>query len=181
VSRAALTAAVALAATGLAACDQMATQPRDERYGASGLFPDGVAMQAPPDGAVARGDGAADAALDTRPPITPALLARGRERYTIYCAVCHDAAGYGNGVVPSRGYPHPPSFHSARLRAAPTRHFVDVITSGFGVMYAYGDRVPPADRWAIAAYIRALQLSQAAPLAALTPAEQSQLGVSHGS
>ncbi|HEY3800867.1 MAG TPA: cytochrome c [Caulobacteraceae bacterium] len=164
----------------LGACDQMATQPKETVYGHSALFPDGMSMQAPPDGAVARGDSAALAVLDTRPPLTSALLARGQARYAIDCAVCHDAAGYGQGVVPSRGYPQPPSFHIPRLRQASTRHFVDVITNGYGVMYAYADRVAPADRWAIAAYIRALQLSQAAPLARLTPAEQASVEASHG-
>lgn len=170
-----------LAAAALAGCDQMATQPRETVYGRSPLFANGMSMQTPPPGVLARGDLEAEAQLDARPPLTAALLARGQERYTIYCAVCHDAAGYGDGVVPSRGYPHPPSFHTPRLRQAPSRHFVDVITNGYGVMYAYRDRVPPADRWAIAAYIRALQLSQAAPAAQLTAAEQASLGAGHGS
>jgi mono/diheme cytochrome c family protein len=164
-----------LASAALAGCDQMATQPRESVYGRSPLFANGMSMQAPPDGTIARGDLAADARLKVRPALTPALLARGRAQYGIYCAVCHDDAGYGDGVVPSRGYPHPPSFHIARLRQAPTRHFVDVITNGYGVMYAYRDRVAPADRWAIAAYIRALQLSQAAPAGKLALAEQAQL------
>jgi len=181
VSRAgALVPAFGAALALLCACDQMATQRKDVVYGQSGLFPNGVAMQAPPEGAVARGTLAAAATLAARPPMTAALLERGRERYMIYCAVCHDAAGYGHGVVPSRGFPQPPSFHSERLRQAPTQHFVDVITNGYGVMYAYRDRVAPADRWAIAAYIRALQLSQAAPAARLSAAEQAKLGGGHG-
>jgi mono/diheme cytochrome c family protein len=171
---------LALAAMlSLAACDQMATQPRDVIYGRSSLFPDGMAMQTPPPGAVARGDIGRERALDVRPALTPALLERGRQRYNIYCAVCHDVSGYGEGIVPARGFPQPPSFHIARLRQAPTRHFVDVMTNGYGVMYAFRDRVGPTDRWAIAAYIRALQLSQAAPVADLSPAEQAQLGASH--
>ena len=163
----------------LAACDQMASQPKDEVYGASKLFADGMSMQSPPPGVVARGDIENQQALATRPPLTPALLERGRHRYQIYCSVCHDAAGYGQGVVPSRGFPHPPSFHIARLVKAPTRHFVDVITNGYGVMYAYRDRVSPSDRWAIAAYIRALQLSQAAPAASLTSTGQAKAGGVH--
>jgi mono/diheme cytochrome c family protein len=170
-----------LIATALAGCDQMATQPRESVYGRSPLFANGMSMQTPPEGALARGDLQPEATLATRPPLTPALLARGQARYRIDCALCHDAAGYGQGVIPSRGYPQPPSFHTARLRAAPTRHFVDVITNGYGVMYAYRDRVTPADRWAIAAYIRALQLSQAAPAAKLTSAEQTRLETDHGS
>ena len=173
-------AGLVVALVMLGACDQMAMQRKVVVYGQSGLFPNGAGMQQPPDGAVARGSGERAAVLTTRPPLTPALLERGRERYTIYCAVCHDAAGYGLGVVPSRGYPQPPSFHIQRLVQASTSHFVDVITNGYGVMYAYRDRVEPADRWAIAAYIRALQLSQAAPAAKLTAAEQAQLGGGHG-
>jgi mono/diheme cytochrome c family protein len=163
----------------LTACDQMATQPREDIYKRSSLFPDGMSMQSPPPGAVARGDIGRERALQVRPALTPALVERGRQRYDIYCAVCHDVSGYGQGIIPSRGFPQPPSFHSARLIKAPTRHFVDVMTNGYGVMYAFRDRVGPTDRWAIAAYIRALQLSQAAPLASLSPAEQARLGASH--
>ena len=171
---------LSLTAAVLAGCDQMATQPHESVYGRSPLFANGMSMQDPPQGTVARGDLEAEDLLDTRPPLTTALIERGRERYAIDCAVCHDAAGYGDGVVPSRGYPHPPSFHSPRLRAASTSHFVDVMTNGYGVMYAYRDRVAPADRWAIAAYIRALQLSQAAPAGKLRPAEQARLRAGHG-
>jgi mono/diheme cytochrome c family protein len=107
--------------------------------------------------------------LDIPVPITPALLARGQERFGIYCAVCHGADGYGQGMIVQRGFPEPPSFHTDRLRQAPAGHFFDVITRGYGVMYPYASRVSPADRWAITAYIRALQLSQHAPAAALPP------------
>jgi mono/diheme cytochrome c family protein len=143
-------------------CDEMNHQPRYDYAEKSKLFADGKSLQAPPAGTVARDDPAWQSALAQRPPLTMALLERGRGRYGIYCAVCHDAAGYGQGVVPSRGFPHPPSFHIDRLREASTAYFVDVITNGHGVMYSYADRVAPADRWAIAAYIRALQLSQTA-------------------
>ena len=156
-------------------CDQMRHQPRYDYAEETGLFADGKSLQAPPDGTVARDDPTWQSALADRPPMTAALLARGRERYGIYCAVCHDLAGYGQGIVPSRGFPHPPSYHIDRLRNAPSSYFVDVITHGHGVMYSYADRVSPADRWAIAAYIRALQLSQDAPAAALTDAERGRL------
>lgn len=96
-------------------------------------------------------------------PVTMDLLARGRERFDIYCAPCHSRLGDGDGMVARRGFPHPPSYHIDRLRNAPDRHFYDVITDGYGVMYPYGDRVAPEDRWAIVAYIRALQLSQDPP------------------
>lgn len=153
----------------LAVCDNLAEQPRYDPYGEAKLFADGKVMQAPPQGTVARGAPSWMAAHE-RPPITPALLARGRERYGIYCSPCHDASGYGRGVIPSRGFPAPPSFHSERLTQLPSQHIFDVITKGHGVMYSYADRVPPADRWAIAAYIRALQLSQGAEASSL-PAE----------
>jgi mono/diheme cytochrome c family protein len=156
-------------------CDEMSHQPRYDYAEKTRLFGDGKSLQAPPDGTVARDDPAWQSALGDRPPMTAALLARGRERYGIYCAVCHDAAGYGQGIVPSRGFPHPPSYHIDRLRQASSSYFVDVITHGHGAMYSYADRVTPADRWAIAAYIRALQLSQDVPVAALPAAERVRL------
>jgi mono/diheme cytochrome c family protein len=153
----------------------MSHQPRYDYAEKTKLFADGTSLQAPPDGTVARDDPAWQAALADRPAMSAALLARGRERYGIYCAVCHDAAGYGQGIVPSRGFPHPPSYHVDRLRNAPSSYFVDIITHGHGAMYSYADRVAPADRWAIAAYIRALQLSQDASAASLTDAERGRL------
>jgi mono/diheme cytochrome c family protein len=92
-------------------------------------------------------------------PLTAADLARGRERFNIYCMPCHGATGDGNGMIVQRGFPHPPSFYLDRLRDAPPGHFYNVITHGYGAMYSYNDRVTPDDRWRIAAYIRALQLS----------------------
>jgi mono/diheme cytochrome c family protein len=165
----------ALMVLAASSCDDMRHQARYGEERASSLFADGKAVQAPPDGTIARGDPKLEAALRDRPPMSAALLARGRERFGIYCAVCHDAAGYGQGIVPSRGFPHPPSFHIARLRQAPSSYFVDVITHGHGVMYSYADRVTPSDRWAIAAYIRALQLSQDAPLSALSADDKARL------
>jgi mono/diheme cytochrome c family protein len=166
----------ALLVLAASSCDEMNHQPRYDYAEKSKLFADGKSLQAPPPDTVARDDPQWRSALEERPPMSTALLARGRERYGIYCAVCHDAAGYGQGIVPSRGFPHPPSFHIDRLRAAPPSYLVDVITNGHGVMYSYADRVTPADRWAIAAYVRALQLSQAAPVASLSGPERAQLG-----
>ncbi len=163
------------AAGTLATCDQMIHQSRYDSYEPSALFADGKSLQAPPDGAVSRDWLVEIEALNQRPALDAALLRRGHERYGIFCSPCHDVAGYGRGVVPGRGFPNPPSFHIARLRQAPSSHFVDVITDGHGVMYSYAARVPPRDRWAIAAYIRALQLSQNAPLAALTSEERGRL------
>ncbi len=166
---------IAVLAIALSACDQMNQQPRYDHYEKSTLFPDGTSLQSPPEGTVARDDAAETAALADPPPMSEALLQRGRERFGIYCTPCHDEAGYGNGTVPARGFPHPPSFHIQRLREAPTRYFVDVITHGHGVMYSYADRVSASDRWAIAAYIRALQLSQSAPVASLSDDERRKL------
>ncbi|MGE0717106.1 MAG: cytochrome c [Alphaproteobacteria bacterium] len=160
----------------LVACDEMSHQPRYDSYEPSRLFPDGKSIQAPPEGALARDDPAMATALRDRPPISRALLERGRERYVIYCSPCHDLAGYGRGIVPAHGFPSPPSFHEPRLRAASAAHFVDVITHGHGVMYSYADRIRPADRWAIAAFIRALQLSQDASVAELEPRDRERLG-----
>jgi len=159
----------------LSACDEMSHQPRYDSYEKSSLFADGKALQAPPEGTVARDDPAWRTALEQRPPMSLALIKRGRERFGIYCTPCHDYAGYGHGMVPARGFPQPPSFHEARLRNARSRYFVDVITHGHGVMYSYANRVAPADRWAIAAYIRALQLSQDAPMAMLDAEERKRL------
>lgn len=153
----------------LAACDDhsMARQSKYETYEAADLFPDGSAMQQPVPGTVYRGELAQLAALEQRPQITMALLERGRERFDIFCAPCHGRAGDGEGIIVQRGFPKPPSYHIDRLREASDRHFLDVIRNGYGVMYAYASRVPPADRWAIVAYIRALQLSQHAGIAEL--------------
>lgn len=108
-------------------------------------------------------------------PITREVLVRGQERFDIYCAPCHGRAGDGQGMIVQRGFPAPPSYHIDRLREAPVGHFYDVITHGYGMMYPYAERVEPHDRWAIAAYIRALQLSQHAPVKDLTPAERARL------
>jgi mono/diheme cytochrome c family protein len=108
-------------------------------------------------------------------PVTMDMLRRGRERFDIYCAPCHSRVGDGDGMVARRGFPAPPSYHIDRLRAAPDRHFYDVITQGYGVMYPYGDRVTPEERWAIVAYIRALQRSQHP-----APADMASASTEHG-
>jgi mono/diheme cytochrome c family protein len=102
-------------------------------------------------------------------PITRDTLTRGHERFEIYCAICHGSTGEGTGMIVQRGFPQPPSLHEPRLRDAPPGHFFDVITNGYGVMYSYAARVSPEDRWAIAAYIRALQLSQRAVVSDAEP------------
>ena len=170
--------AIALALLALlAACGgrDMEDQAKYEAYEAAVLFFDRSAMQQPVPGTVARGEPELRAELLTRPPLTPALLERGGERFDIYCSPCHGRAGYGEGIVVQRGFPHPPSYHIERLRAAPASYVVGVITEGWGVMYSYAARVPPADRWAIAAYVQALQLSQHAELSALPEFDRREL------
>jgi hypothetical protein len=93
-------------------------------------------------------------------PVTEDVLKRGQQRFNIYCSPCHSELGDGNGMIVQRGYKRPPSYHIDRLRKAPIGYFFDVMTNGFGAMPDYSEQVAPADRWAIAAYIRALQLSQ---------------------
>lgn len=109
-------------------------------------------------------------------PITLATLERGRERFDIFCSPCHSRAGDGDGMVVRRGFPNPPSYHTDRLRKAPDAHFYGVITNGYGAMYSYADRVDARDRWAIVAYIRALQLSQNARLADVPEPQRTKLG-----
>jgi mono/diheme cytochrome c family protein len=113
-------------------------------------------------------------------PITREVMEHGRNRYMIYCVVCHDPVGTGRGKIVERGYTAPPSYHIARLRAAPVGHFFDVITNGYGSMPSYGQQVPPRDRWAITAYIRALQFSQHFPERELTDAMREQLARAEG-
>lgn len=100
-------------------------------------------------------------AVDTFPmPVTKELVDRGQERYNIYCIVCHGPVGSGDGMIVRRGFSKPPTYHDDRLRNAPVGHFFDVMTNGWGKMNSYSDKLTPADRWAVVAYIRALQLSQ---------------------
>jgi mono/diheme cytochrome c family protein len=109
------------------------------------------------------------------PPVTLTLIERGQERFRIYCTPCHSELGDGRGMIVQRGFPPPPSYHTDRLREAPVQHFYDVITNGYGAMYSFADRVQPEDRWAIAAYIRALQRSQHATLADVAPDQRGAL------
>jgi mono/diheme cytochrome c family protein len=108
-------------------------------------------------------------------PITLPVVARGRDRYDVYCAPCHSRTGEGDGMIVRRGFPAPPSYHTERLRNAPDSHLFQVISNGYGVMYPYADRITAEDRWAIVAYIRALQLSQRAPAAELDAQDMAAL------
>lgn len=173
----------------LGACRQrMANQPRYDPLEASDFFPDGMTARPRIAGTVARGEISADPFFDTGKingqvgdgfpfAVTMDVVDRGQERFNIYCSECHGRLGDGNGMIPARGYRHPPSFHTQTLRTAPTGHFFDVMTNGFGAMPQYGTMIPPRDRWAIVAYIRALQLSGNATLNDVPPADRAKLGV----
>jgi mono/diheme cytochrome c family protein len=160
----------------------MEDQPKYEPFEASTFFDDGMSARPLVPHTVARGQLRADSHLyagqvegrqaEEFPfAITAEVMARGQERYNIYCTPCHGYAGYGDGIVVQRGFSPPPSLHDERLRMAPVGHFFGVITNGFGAMYSYADRIMPEDRWAIVAYVRALQLSQNATMEQV-PADQ---------
>ena len=156
--------AIVLAVAG---CDDqsMRQQNRFDTYAPSKIWPNGSEAQPLPVGVVAQGDLARAKDAQQPPPVTDSLMRTGRQNFEIFCSPCHGLAGDGDGMVVQRGFPAPPSYHSAALMKAPASHFLDVMTNGYGVMYSYADRVAPADRWAIVTYIRALQLSRHASLA----------------
>ena len=153
-------AVLALCLAFLAGCDNMDNQPKQKAYsplvGPAGVPNDTVEFQNQP---------------ATAPAVTLVLLERGQERYRIYCTPCHSELGDGHGMIVQRGFPPPPSFQSELQRSAPLQHIYDVITRGYGGMYSFSDRVQTADRWAIAAYVYALERSQHASLADV-PADQ---------
>ena len=163
---------VAVGCFAIAACRQdMHDTPRYEPLEASSFFTDGRGSRTPVANTVARGTLREDELLyegkingqlaDAFPmPVTAAVMARGQERFNVFCSPCHGRTGQGNGMVVQRGFRAPPSYHEDRLRNAPVGYFFDVMTHGFGAMLDYSAQVPVADRWAIAAYIRALQYSQ---------------------
>ncbi len=181
-------AAGALAAAALlaAGCRQgMYDQAKERPLARSEFFPDGLASRVPPAGTVARGWLRADRALDTglgpdrkflpglpaAVTLDRALLDRGRQRFDVFCSPCHGRQGNGLGMIVQRGFKQPASFHVDRLRAQPLGYFYDVMTNGFNQMSSYASQVPVKDRWAIAAYVRALQLSRNAPASELSPAD----------
>jgi len=176
----------------LAGCRQdMHDQPKYVPLRGSDFHADRRSARPMVDGTVARGFLRDDDLLETGKvngqdsaefpfPITARVLARGRERYDIFCAPCHDRTGRGNGMIVQRGYRQPPSLHIDRLRQAPVGHYFDVITNGFGAMADYRAQVPVRDRWAITAYVRALQLSGQATLTEVPPEERERLAPGTG-
>jgi mono/diheme cytochrome c family protein len=169
----------------------MHDQPKYTPLRQSDFFPDRRAARPLVEGTVARGllnddellnTGKANGQLATEFPfpVTAEVVARGRERFDIFCSPCHDRTGGGNGMIVRRGYRRPPTFHQDRLRQVPPGHFVDVMTNGFGAMPDYRAQVPARDRWAIAAYIRALQLSENATLGEVPPEERDRLAPGTG-
>ena len=178
---------ILLALVAVSGCEQkMAQQPRYDPLEPSEFFEDGQSARHLPPGTVARGDLRADTHLDSGVvegapakvfpfPITRAVLERGQERYNIYCAPCHSRTGDGDGMIVRRGFTRPASFHIERLREAPPGYIFSVITNGFGAMPDYRYQVSPADRWAISAYIEALQLSRNATPELVPPEIRTKL------
>ncbi len=161
----------------------MQDQPRFKPLAQSDFYSDLRSARPPVDGTVARGQLHEDSYLytgklgnnpgDYMPfPVTDEVMARGRERFNIFCAPCHSRVGNGNGVIVQRGLRRPPSFHIERLRKVPLGYFFDVMTNGFGAMPDYASQIPPRDRWSIIAYIRALQLSQTAAMSDVPAGQQ---------
>jgi hypothetical protein len=175
-------ATLAIFAGGCQIRQDMADQPKNRPLSPSPFFDDGRSERPLLDNTVARGSIAEDDLFVPKEsnafplPLTPELLERGRERYKIFCTPCHGIQGDGNGMVSMRGMKHPPSFHEPpRLREVPNGYIYDVITNGFGGMLNYAQQIPPADRWAIVAYVRALQLSRHAPVSDLPSALRDKL------
>jgi hypothetical protein len=182
-------AAVLLAlALGAVSCRQdMHDQPKFIPLRPSEFFADGRSERPLIEGTIARGHlnddvvfytgkGPDGKPVDTFPfPVTKDVILRGQDRFNVYCTPCHDYTGYGSGMIVRRGYRKPPSYHIDRLRQVPNGYIFDVITSGFGAMPDYAAQIPPADRWAIVSYIRALQLSQNASVNDVPPDARGQL------
>jgi hypothetical protein len=153
----------------------MALQPKNRPLSPSDFFTDGRSARPLVENTVARGSIIEDEMTVPKDsnafplPLNLDLLERGQDRYKVFCSPCHGLQGDGNGMVAMRGMKHPPSYHQDRLRQVPNGYIFDVITNGFGAMLGYSAQVPPRDRWAIVAYVRALQLSRNARLSDLPP------------
>jgi hypothetical protein len=186
-SRGSAAVLVVASLAGAAACRQdMHDTPRYKPLQQSDIYADKRSSRPLIEGTVARGflrdddvfytGMQAGAPVERIPmPLTLAVVDRGRERYDIYCAPCHGIAGDGDGMIVKRGYKRPTSYHDPRLRNERAGYFFDVMTRGFGQMPDYAAQITPKDRWAIVAYIRALQLSQHASVGDLTPDEKGRL------
>ncbi len=181
-----LLALALLAAAGAACRQDMHDQPKMKPLRPSVMFADGRSARPLVVGTVARGSLREDQAYfagrsgsgfvsELPVKVTPELLQRGQERFAIFCSPCHGRTGGGDGMVVQRGFKAPPSYHTDRLRAMPVGYLFDVATNGFGAMAGYAAQVPPADRWAIVAYVRVLQYSQYAPLADVPAAGRDEL------
>jgi mono/diheme cytochrome c family protein len=167
----------------LTACNpirqDMANQPKNRPLSPSDFFADGRSERPLLENTVAHGSIADDELVVGKDsnafpvPVTQELLVRGKQRYGIFCTPCHGLQGDGNGMASVRGMKHPPSYHDDRLRKSPNGYFFDVVTNGFGGMLGYSAQIPVRDRWAIVAYVRALQLSRNAKVSDL-PAELKQ-------
>ena len=166
--------AIATLAVTTGCRNDMHNQPRYKAFAATTFFGDGRSARPTIADTVARGQLRVDQArytgkengkdIDYFPiQITRADVERGHERFNIFCSPCHGRLGDGHGMIVTRGLRQPPSYHDERLRNAPIGHFFDVMTNGYGAMYSYASRVPVDDRWRIASYIRALQMSQNPP------------------
>jgi mono/diheme cytochrome c family protein len=176
-SKPSVIAIVCLGTLSLLGCgtlrQDMANQPRQDPLSPASFFPDDRSARPIIDNTVVRGSVAEDSLYTPKDsnafplPLTAELLRRGQDRYTIFCSPCHGLQGDGQGMVTLRGMKHPPSYHDDRLRNEPNGHYFDVITNGFGGMNGYSAQLDPRDRWAIVAYVRALQLSRHAPVADL--------------
>ena len=162
----------------LAGCSlkqDMALQPKNRPLSPSDFFTDGRSARPLVENTVARGSLLDDALIVPKDsnafplPLNLELLERGENRYKVFCSPCHGLQGDGNGMVAMRGMKHPPSYHQDRLRQVPNGYIYEVITNGFGAMLGYSAQVAPRDRWAIVAYVRALQLSRSAKISDLPP------------
>ena len=174
-------ATLAVFTAGCQIRQDMADQPKNRPLSPSPFFEDGRSERPLLENTVARGSLADDELFVPKEsnafplPLTSELLKRGQERYKIFCTPCHGLQGDGNGMVSMRGMKHPPSYHDARLRQVPNGYIYDVITNGFGGMLGYSAQIPAADRWAIVAFVRALQLSRNVPASELPPDVREKL------
>jgi mono/diheme cytochrome c family protein len=180
----ALASALLLSAAGCHT--DMYEQPKYRPLEETSFFSDGDSSRPLPADTVARGQASGDELLTTGKidgkivdafpfPVTRAVLERGRNRFDVFCSPCHGRTGDGRGMIVRRGFKQPPSYHTDRMRKLPAGHVFDVITNGFGAMYDYKARIVPEDRWAIVAYVRALQLSEDATTADVPPQERVKL------